>query len=164
MYGSGSTQAWLKYICLLFSGFSNVCHFLTILFFLNRCNSQMLQYCPYWPCHYTPLMHTYQHIQEMPLHTLALLKSSDFYLEEKGTLPNPLASYIRHLIHAGCYLDNEWSKCSQEMFLQPKSQPWSTKEFCISSTVSSNDWLQNFLFLLIWKCTFWAFHVQLYTT
>ena len=83
---------------------------------------------------------------------------------KKGTLPNPLASYIRHLIHAGCYLDNEWSKCSQEMFLQPKSQPWSTKEFCISSTVSSNDWLQNFLFLLIWKCTFWAFHVQLYTT
>ena len=27
MYGSGSTQAWLPYICLLFSGFSNVYHF-----------------------------------------------------------------------------------------------------------------------------------------
>ena len=27
MYGSLSTQTWLPYICLLFSGFSNACHF-----------------------------------------------------------------------------------------------------------------------------------------
>ena len=30
MYGSGSTQACLPYICLLFSGFLNVCHFTCI--------------------------------------------------------------------------------------------------------------------------------------